>query len=815
MESPKKTVPPSDDIDLLRYVSLFASNWIWIAAGLFIAISLAYTINRYSQRVYNVKSTILIEQEQDVAYTGLDQALTGGGFFGSWRNLENEIAILQSYTLNYQVILELPELHVAYVPVSRKGINGQRMYKNSPFIIRKLTEDQPLNVSLTIKITGPETYFIEIEEDSKKLLSKEQNTEGNAERYSLNAEREFRLGEPYTFYGFNFVLEPRDSSKSVYGSNNRYLVWFESTDGLANAYRSGLSIEPVKDGASVFTLSFNAYSKLQGADYLNKLTEIYSKMEIAWKSRAAESTIEFINGQLGLITDSLHLAESNMEKFRLSNRFVDLTMEGTLVLQRLEKYEGEKIMLGMEMQYYMYLLDYLDSRIESGLISPSIMGVTDPVLVQLVEEFAELQHRKKQMEFTMSGNVPQVNLIDQQIEGARASLRENISSAISQLKLSINNVNDRIATVEQELDRLPGTERELIGIQREFDLNNTVYTFLLERRAEAGIARASKTPEHRVIDEAVPQNSSRVKPKATKNYLIAMLLGLMVPMALIALIDLLNNKIIGRHDIEALTKAPIIGYISHSDYHSEDPVAEKPGSTLAESFRSVRTSLSFMTGQTKCPVVIVSSPVSGEGKTFVSVNLATIISLMNKKVLIIGLDLRKPRVHAILKSDNGNGMSTYLSGNATFEEVIVPTQIPNLFFASSGPVPPNPSELIGSARMAEFITRARNEFDTVIIDTPPVGIVTDALLLGQLANVTLFVIRQRYTTRGYVSMLDEIYRKGEMPNIALIINDISATGYYGYGLRYGYTLGYGYRYYDPGNYYTRNSNKGAGYYTNE
>ena len=200
-----------------------------------------------------------------------------------------------------------------------------------------------------------------------------------------------------------------------------------------------------------------------------------------------------------------------------------------------------------------------------------------------------------------------------------------------------------------------------------------------------------------------------------------------------------------------LPKAPIIGYISHSDFHVEDPVAEKPGSTLAESFRSVRTSLAFMTGQTKCPVVIVSSPVSGEGKTFVSVNLATIISMMNKKVLIIGLDLRKPRVHAILKSDNGHGMSTYLSGNATFEEVIVPTQIENLFFASSGPVPPNPSELIGSPRMAEFITRARNEFDTVIIDTPPVGIVTDALLLGQLANVTLFVIRQRYTTRGSVS----------------------------------------------------------------
>jgi capsular exopolysaccharide synthesis family protein len=211
----------------------------------------------------------------------------------------------------------------------------------------------------------------------------------------------------------------------------------------------------------------------------------------------------------------------------------------------------------------------------------------------------------------------------------------------------------------------------------------------------------------------------------------------------------------------------------------------------------------------------VSSPVSGEGKTFVSVNLATIISMMNKKVLIVGLDLRKPRVHTILKAGNGHGMSQYLSSSATFEEVITPTEIINLWFAPSGPVPPNPAELIGSPKMAEFIARARNEFDTVIIDTPPVGIVTDALLLSQLANVTLFVVRQRYTTRGSVSLLDEIYRKGEMSNVAFVVNDISASGYYGYGLRYGYSLGYGHRYYDPGSYYTKGSSKGAGYYTND
>ncbi|MRR23264.1 polysaccharide biosynthesis tyrosine autokinase [bacterium] len=575
-------------------------------------------------------------------------------------------------------------------------------------------------------------------------------------------------------------------------------------------------MEPVEEYASVFTLSYDGYAPQQGADYLNKLMELYIKQGMEWKSRAADNTITFIELQLGLISDSLQVAENKMENFRLNNRFVDLTLEGTLILEKLEKLEGEKNALGLQLQYYKYLMDYLDARDnDESIISPSIMGVTDPALVKLVTEFATVKQKRKEIAFTVKEDLPQTQLMTQQLEDSRNALKENVSSAINQLNLTMKTLDSRIAIVEKDLGRLPGTERSLIGIQRKFDLNNSVYTYLLERRAEAGIAQASQITDNRIIDHAMIQNSTQIRPQTMKNYLVAMLLGLLIPMALIVIFDLFNNKIIGRHDIERLTKAPIIGYISHSDYHVEDPVAEKPGSTLAESFRAVRTSLAFYTGQTKCPVIAISSPVSGEGKTFVSVNLATIISMMNKKVLIIGLDLRKPRVHAILKAGNGHGMSQYLSNSATFEEVIVSTAIENLWFAPSGPVPPNPAELIGSQKMAEFIARARNEFDTIIIDTPPIGIVTDALLLSQLANVTLFVVRQRYTTRGSVSLLDEIFRKGEMSNVALLVNDISASGYYGYGLRYGYTLGYGHRYYDPGNYYAKGGGKTSGYYTND
>jgi capsular exopolysaccharide synthesis family protein len=811
METQKKPLPPSDDIDLMRYVSLFLSNWLWIAAAMFIALGTAYIYNRYSQRVYNVKSTLLIKEEQNKGAIANMEQLFAGDIYNPWPNLEDEVAILKSYTLNYRVIEDMPELHVAYIPVARNGIQGQRTYKTSPFVIRKLTDEQPAGVPITIRFTGPSTFTMEIDPDD--LNDQERKMSGNEEQKGESGA--YSLGEAYNRNGFNFVVEQRDSTKSI-TAGSRWLVWFESPSNLANSYRSALKVDPVNEGATVFTLSYDGYSPQQGADYLNTLMRLYIDQGLELKGRAADNTIRFIEAQLGLISDSLRLAENSMEAFRLNNRFVDLTLEGTLVLQRLEKFEGEKNMLGLQLQYYEYLMDYLDARDNTeSVISPSVMGVTDQVLINLVGEFATLQQQKQQMVFTVRQNQPQVQLMDQKLEDARKALRENVNSAISQLKLSMTNVNQRIASVERELGRLPGTERRLIGIQRKFDLNNSVYTYLLERRAEAGIAKASQITENRIIDEAMPQNSSQIRPSSMKNYLIGIMLGLIVPMALIVIFDLLNNRIIGRHDIESITKAPIIGYISHSDYHVEDPVAEKPGSTLAESFRAVRTSLSFYTGQTKCPVIVISSPVSGEGKTFVSVNLATIISMMKKKVLIIGLDMRKPRVHAILKAGNGHGMSQFLSGNATFGEVIVPTEIENLWFAPSGPVPPNPAELIGSPGMAEFIMQARNNFDAVIIDTPPVGIVTDALLLGNLANVTLFVVRQKYTTRGSVAMLDEIYRKGEMSNIAIIVNDISASGYYGYGLRYGYTLGYGHRYYDPGNYYTKGGGKSSGYYTND
>jgi len=368
------------------------------------------------------------------------------------------------------------------------------------------------------------------------------------------------------------------------------------------------------------------------------------------------------------------------------------------------------------------------------------------------------------------------------------------------------------------MKKLPATEREYINIQREFDLNNTVYTYLLEKRAEAGIARASAVSSNRIIDRAEVFNSYRIKPKPKQNLIKAVALGFFIPVLLIFLIDFLNNKIIDKKDVEKSTQAPILGCINHNTYKSELPVNEKPGSTMAESFRSIRSNLKYFLKDNENAVIAVSSTISGEGKTFISVNLANVLAILGKKVLVVGLDLRKPRIHKMLDIENNKGLSTYLSGIDKYNEIIQKTAIENLYYTPAGPIPPNPAELIESQKMKEFFDKARKEFDYIIIDTPPIAVVTDALLIASLTDMYLLVVRQRYTSKNTLGLIQELYRNKTLKNIGIVINDISVSGYYGYGLRYGYSGGYGYNYgYNYYNYYGKYgyTDISKEYYTND
>jgi tyrosine-protein kinase Etk/Wzc len=795
--------PEDENIDIKRYVSLFISNWYWFVMSLFIALSLAYSINRYSQRIYSASASLLIKDDQIAGIkSSAESIVPGGDIFKSQQNLNNEMGILKSFSLNYRVIKELEDFHVAYIKLGRRGIVETRVYKDCPFkVVYDSLELEPKEI-VGIKILSDTTYEIDLDGDHKYEFKKD-------------------IGKKFKENGFDFTIVPSDSTIGIYDkdNSNRYYFYFTDPESLAREYSSKLIVEPLVKDASIVTLSVSGLVGQQEVDYLNGLMTIYVKYGLENKNATADSTIRFIDDQIKLISASLTITAENLEKFRQANSFFDLSREGTLISTRLETLENAKASFDLQLQYYNYLSDYLSVKNPAGtIISPAVMGITDPVLLRLVNELSDIQKQKEKLGFNFEGNQPANELLDKQIEDAGMALKENIRNGIANLNLSIRESDRKIASVDSIINRLPTIEKKFVTIQRDFDLNNTVYTYLLEKRAESGIAKASNLPDNRIIDLA--SYYGPIKPKTRSNYMIAFLLGFIIPMLGMVSIDFLNDKVIDKKDVERKTKVPIIGYISHSEAKNELPVVEKPGSSLSESFRSVRTSLKYFFKENEKPVIAVSSTISSEGKTFISVNLAAITAMLGKKVLLVGLDMRKPRIDKIFQFDDSPGMSTYLSGNCGYDEVIKQTQIENLFYAPSGPVPPNPAELIEKDRMGEFIETVKKKFDVIIIDTPPLAIVTDALLLAPYVSINLFIVRQRYSSRNTLEIIEQLYRQGELKNMALIINDINISGYYGYGMRYGYSLGYGYsygfNYYGKG-YYGRYgySDKTTGYYVDD
>jgi len=793
-----------DSIDIKRYLSLFISNWYWFAVALFLALTVAYGINRYSPKIWSVSSTLLIKDDQKGGMSNIaSSVIPGGDIFNRQQNLKNEMEILKSYSLNYRVMKELKDFHVVYVGKGRRGIVESIMYNNCPFIVMyDSLEMERKGINVGITILNEQKFRIEL--DGK-----------------MNYETERNFGERFSGYGLNFTIEKRNPGNAVYskGSSNEYYFYFMDPGKLANQYRAKLSVIPRDKDASVVTMSVSGFVPEQEADYLNKLMDIYIEYGLEFKKQIAEQTISFINAQLSVISDSLEMAANKLENFRMVNRFMDLKNEFLTVQNRLEKTDFENVEIQLQLQYYNNLLEYINDRTAGGeIISPSVVGIADQLLFGLLNELSTIQKEKVKLGFNLKENQSAIENIGRRVEVVNEALKENIRNSIANLNISKTETERKLSSNERDLNKFPSTEKRFVNIQRQFDLNNTIYTYLLEKRAESGIAQASTTSDNRPVDYA--QLRGLVKPKTKKNLMIALILGLVLPGATIALIDLLNNKVLDKKDVIRKTKVPVLGYISHSDSLNEIAVIEKPASALSESFRSVRTALKYYVKENEVAVIAVSSTVSSEGKTFMAINLAAIMAMLGKKVLLLGLDLRKPRINKVFEFEDSPGLSTYLSGNCAYEEIIKKTQVDNLFYAPSGPIPPNPAELIETDFMKKFMESAKKEYDFIVIDTPPVAIVTDALLLARYADINLFIVRQRYTSRNTLDLIEQLRNHGELKNMAIIINDISLTGYYGYGLRYGYMSGYAFSYgtsYYGSNYYGKHGKyyKGKEYYTEE
>jgi capsular exopolysaccharide synthesis family protein len=475
------------------------------------------------------------------------------------------------------------------------------------------------------------------------------------------------------------------------------------------------------------------------------------------------------------VADSLNSAESTLKNFRSSQGVMDLNFQGQQIFEQLNKLENDRAALQLQKKYYESLNSYLSSSSQiSDVMAPSSMNVVDPILTALVTQLITLNSERATL---LSNSTNQQNLylsdINLRIENTKQTIRETVKNTVNTLNMSLNEINYRMNRATGQIAQMPKTELQLRGIERKFKVKDAIYTFLLQKRAEAQIARASSMPDYEVVDPAIIATSRLVSPKRMLNYLIALVLGLILPTVTLFSRDFLNNKLTDPEEIEKITSYPMIGRIFHNYHRSIQVVNDHPNSSVTESFRAVNTNFQFFSDSGKRQVIVFTSSTSGEGKTFCSINLASVIALNGHRVALLEFDLRRPKIHQDFGTSNIIGISSFLIDKAIIEDIITPTHIQNLDLISAGPAAPNPAELIASERTGELIDKLKEMYDFVIIDSAPAGILAETLLLMKHTDLTIFVARLDKTIKDAFRSTIRSFEAKKISNISVLINDLN------------------------------------------
>lgn len=776
--------------NIKRYLFKVIMNWPFFIISLVIAFTIGYLTIRYSEPIYKVSTTLLLNNDPQ----GITFISPLAGQTISQRNIQNEITTLKSYTLTLKTLSELDYL-VSYVLVGR--VKETKIYK--PFF-RVILDTSKTNLAYApVYLTFLDNNEILIEINDPERIRKV-----------------VRFGEHFSNDNFSFtIVKENDAPINPKLVEQRIKFFFFVNDirQLVRVYQHKLQISIDEKKSSVITLSTTGPIPEQEVDYLNKLTDVYIRTNLEEKNQASENVIKFIDLQLAQVSDSLTKIEKRLQEFRNENGIFDIKLEENFSTSRLNELQTTKFNNDLKLRYCAYIRKYLDRKADfREVIAPSTFDINDPVFNSAVNSLIELYNERALLEVSQTEKSPNYKILETKIESARKLLLESLDEIENSLQYSQRVTQDAINNEEKKLFDLPPVERQLMAIQREYDINNNIFSFLLQKRAEAGINKASNVADSKVLDIARVENASMIKPNRARVYTLSLILGLAVPLAIILLIEFLNNKITDLRIVSRLKKASFIGAVGHNNKESEIPVFEYPRSALAESFRGLRSNLNYLLREKNEKIILITSTISGEGKTFCAVNLSTILAMSGKKTLLASFDLRKPKLHRYFDLPNTAGISNYLINQANLDDIILATNINHLYLLPSGPVPPNPAELLETDKMRELVESVKERFDYIIIDSPPIAIVADAIILSEYANATLYIARYNYSTKDVIDLADELAERQQLKRVFLLINDVKVPGYYGYSSyyasRYGYTsyhYTYGYSYYAYGSDYYQDS----------
>ena len=786
-----------ENIDVKELLFKYLIHWPWFVGAVVACLIAAWVYLHVSTPVYNISATVLIKDDKKGGSAGMLSGLESLGLDGmisSSQNIDNEIEVLRSKTIVKEVVEDLG-LYISYT--DEDEFPSRNMYKTSPVQVSLTPQEadlleEPMIVKMALQPQGSMDVTVKIDDDEyQKHFEK------------LPAVFPTDKGTLAFFLTPDSVLSSKRTSEETTASEKttrNITATINKPLAVAKWCCKNMTIEPTSKTTSVAVISLKNSNVQRGKDFINKLLEMYNINTNNDKNEVAQKTAEFINERIGIISKELGSTEKDLESFKRGAGITDLTSDAQIALTGSAEYEKKRVENQTQINLLQDLQKYMQN--EGYEVLPSNIGLQDVNLAAAINRYNDVLVERKRLLRTSTENNPTIINLDTSISAMKENVQVSLDRVLRGLFITKADLDREASRYSRRISEAPGQEREFVSIARQQEIKAGLYLMLLQKREENAITLAATANNAKIIDEAIADDAP-VAPRSKITYLIALILGVGIPVGVIYLLELTKFKIEGRADVEKLTSAPIVGDIPLTD--------EKQGAIAVfenqNNLRNVRTNLQFMLGNGK-KVILVTSTVSGEGKSFISGNLAISLSLLGKKVVIVGLDIRKPGLNKVFNiSKREQGITQYLANpeKNLMDLVQLSDVSKNLYILPGGTVPPNPTELLARDGLDKAIETLKKNFEYVILDTAPVGMVTDTLLIGRVADLSVYVCRADYTRKNEYTLINELIDGNKLPNLCTVINGLDLKKrkygyyygygkygkYYGYGKRYGYGYGYG------------------------
>ena len=783
------------EINLYALFFKYMVYWPWFVASMLACCIGMYVFLRYQTPVYNITSSVLIKEDEKKganAANGL-AAIQDLGMLSMTSNFDNEVEILKSRTLIKKVVNDMG-LYIRMEEDRTFGFNPP-LYKNSPvnvFITPEEANHLVAPVELRMRYTQEGKLSVEAEYKIDK--------EGD----EVTMEQSFDklpaiLPTPVGVFSFTQA----DSIPELEEGKIDLIAHIYTPTATAEAYGKDLSITPSSKTTTIAKIAFKNTVKQRGVDFVNRLVAFYNQDANDEKNEVAQKTAEFIEERIGIINGELGTTESELAAFKQRSGLTNLTSDAQMALQESSKYEQQRTENATQISLVQYLRTYINDPVNEDEVIPANVGLQDHNLTSVIDQYNTMIIERKRLLRTSSENNPAVINMNAGIEAMRRNVKTTVNSVLKGLQIVKADIDRQASKFESRISDAPRQEKEFMTISRQQEIKATLYIMLLQKREENAITLAATANNGRIIENPLPDEKP-VAPKKMIFMLAALILGFAIPVGSVYLHDLLKYKIENRDDVEALTTVPILAELPLVKQGGSGAIVvrENKNDIMEETFRGLRTNLLFTLGKSD-KVVLFSSTQPGEGKSFVAGNLAMSLAYLGKKVIVVGMDIRKPGLNKVFNlSSKSIGITNYLSDpdHVDLFSMIQNSNIsPNLDILLGGPIPPNPTELVARDVLDQAIAQLKERYDYVILDTAPIGMVTDTAIIGRVADMCVYVCRADVTPKAGFNYINVLQKERKFPKLATVINGLDMTkrknNYgYGYGRKYGYGKGYGYGY---------------------